>query len=60
VCCSYPSEAVRGMVASGVEMFAAVATLADVTWIDLPTGHWPMLSRPDDLADVIAGEAGRD
>jgi len=59
VCCSFPSDAVRGMVASGVEMFAAVAELADVTWVDLPTGHWPMLSRPIDLADVIAREADR-
>lgn len=34
--------------------------MADPTVVDLPTGHWPMLSRPADLADLIATEASRD
>ena len=35
------------------------ADLEDLTLVDLPTGHWPMLSRPADLADIIAAEADR-
>ncbi|WP_425841074.1 alpha/beta fold hydrolase [Streptomyces fractus] len=35
----------------------------DVTFFELPTGHWPMLSCPDELADVLlraaAGEGTR-
>ena len=31
-------------------MMAERATLRDVELIDLPTGHWPMWSRPADLA----------
>jgi pimeloyl-ACP methyl ester carboxylesterase len=59
VCCSLPSETVRGLVAAGEPMFAAVAELANVDYVDLPTGHWPMWSRPDDLAEVIAAAARR-
>jgi hypothetical protein len=22
-------------------------------FVELPTGHWPMFSRPDDLAEII-------
>jgi len=59
VCCSIPSDVVRGMAVPGT-MFAPLADLADLTLVDLPTGHWPMLSRPADLADLIAAEADRD
>ncbi|MFG3081686.1 alpha/beta fold hydrolase [Streptomyces parvulus] len=43
----------------------ALRTLTDprVTFFELPTGHWPMLSRPAELADVLlraaAGEGHR-
>ena len=38
-------------------MFAPVADLADITYVDLPTGHWPMWSRPVELAELIADAA---
>lgn len=41
-------------------MFAEVARLEDVDMVDLPTGHWPMWSRPADLAQVVLAAAGRD
>ncbi|WP_167040526.1 alpha/beta hydrolase [Salinibacterium sp. ZJ454] len=59
VCCSIPSETVQALVAAGEPMFAAVAQLSDVEYVDLPTGHWPMWSRPTDLADLISDAAGR-
>jgi hypothetical protein len=34
-------------------MFAPIAALTDVSYVDLPTGHWPTWSRPDDLALAI-------
>jgi len=34
-------------------MFAEVSLLEHVETIDLPTGHWPMWSRPRDLAAVM-------
>ena len=36
---------------------AGLRELRDVTWIDLPTSHWPMWSRPRELAAIIAGVA---
>lgn len=36
---------------------AGLAELRDVTWIDLPTSHWPMWSRPRELAAIIGDVA---
>lgn len=36
---------------------AGIPELRDTTWIDLPTSHWPMWSRPDDLARLIGDVA---
>lgn len=38
---------------AGHPMFAEVASLERVDVVDLPTGHWPMWSRPSDLAEII-------
>jgi pimeloyl-ACP methyl ester carboxylesterase len=32
---------------------AGIPELRDVTWVDLPTSHWPMWSRPTELAGII-------
>ena len=32
---------------------AGIQELRNATWIDLPTSHWPMWSRPHDLARII-------
>ena len=57
VCCSLLSAQVREIVQSGHPMFAEVAHLEHVDYIDLPTGHWPMWSRPADLANAIHAAA---
>ena len=36
---------------------AGVPELGDVTWVDLPTSHWPMWSRPQELAATIGDVA---
>ncbi len=56
VCCSIPSSTVREMAASGNPMFAPIRDDSDVALVDLPTGHWPMLSEPRALASIIARE----
>ncbi|MBV1780903.1 alpha/beta hydrolase [Paeniglutamicibacter sp. ABSL32-1] len=53
VCCSISSEQVMELVRAGHPMFAEVANLEHLNVIDLPTGHWPMWSRPRDLAELI-------
>lgn len=57
VCCSIPGAQMLELAQSGHPMFAETAELTDVDILDLPTGHWPMWSRPGDLADVIAAAA---
>ena len=59
IACSFSSEVVMQMVREGHPMMAEVATLRDVELVDLPTGHWPMWSRPIDLASAIAKAAER-
>jgi hypothetical protein len=44
---------------TGHPMFAEVANLEHLDVIDLPTGHWPMWSRPRDLAKAIQSAASR-
>jgi pimeloyl-ACP methyl ester carboxylesterase len=36
---------------------AGIPEMRNATWIDLPTSHWPMWSRPDDLARIIGDVA---
>lgn len=53
VCCSISGEQVMELAKAGHPMFAEVANLEHVDVVDLPTGHWPMWSRPRDLAEII-------
>jgi pimeloyl-ACP methyl ester carboxylesterase len=59
IACSVPSEVMRRMAREGLPMMAEVATLRNVEFVDLPTGHWPMWSRPADLAAAISAAALR-
>jgi pimeloyl-ACP methyl ester carboxylesterase len=36
---------------------AGIPELRNATWVDLPTSHWPMWSRPRELAGIIADVA---
>lgn len=57
VCCSIPGKQVLELARGGHPMFTEVANLERLDVIDLPTGHWPMWSRPRDLAKVIQSAA---
>ncbi|PNI08799.1 esterase [Arthrobacter sp. AFG7.2] len=59
VCCSIPSAQVLELARAGHAMFAEVANIEHLDVIDLPTGHWPMWSRPRDLAKAIQSAASR-
>ncbi|CAM2733866.1 alpha/beta fold hydrolase [Actinomyces slackii] len=53
ICCSLPSAQILALAEQGHPMFSAVAQLTHMDMVDLPTGHWPMWSRPQELADAI-------
>jgi pimeloyl-ACP methyl ester carboxylesterase len=36
---------------------AGIPELRNATWVDLPTSHWPMWSKPDDIARIIGDVA---
>lgn len=57
VCCSISSAQVMELVQAGHPMFAEVENIKNLESIDLPTGHWPMWSRPLELARVIQAAA---
>jgi pimeloyl-ACP methyl ester carboxylesterase len=57
VCTGFTSQQVQDFVAEGYAWLGGLAELHDVTYIDLPTSHWPMWSRPQDLAAVIGSVA---
>ena len=57
VCTAFPSEQYRSYAEQGAPFLAGLLDHTDVTYVDLPTGHWPMWSRPRELADVIGAVA---
>jgi len=58
VCTGFPSEQVKDAVKAGDAWIGGLAELRDVTYVDLPTSHWPMWSRPRELARIIGEVAG--
>lgn len=58
ICTGFPSDKVKTYAeAENPSWLAGLAELRDITWIDLPTSHWPMWSRPRDLAEIIGNVA---
>ncbi|AWS42998.1 alpha/beta fold hydrolase [Streptosporangium sp. 'caverna'] len=57
ITCSFPLEQVHAMIASGHPFFAA---LAEPEWSfdAVPTGHWPMFSKPAETAAALAALSG--
>jgi hypothetical protein len=40
-------------VAEGMEPVRELTEIREVTYVDLPTGHWPQFTKPVELARVI-------
>ena len=57
ICTGYTSEEYKDAVKEGYAWLAGLTELRDVTWVDLPTSHWPMWSRPQELAVIIGDVA---
>jgi pimeloyl-ACP methyl ester carboxylesterase len=54
ICTSFPAEAYQRYASeSDLSWLAGIRELRDITWVDLPTSHWPMWSRPTELAALI-------
>jgi hypothetical protein len=57
VCTGYTSEQYKDAVKEGYGFVRGLTELRDVTWVDLPTSHWPMWSKPRELAAIIGDVA---
>jgi pimeloyl-ACP methyl ester carboxylesterase len=57
ICTAFTSEQYRDAVKDGYGFVRGLTELRDVTWVDLPTSHWPMWSRPQELAEIIGDVA---
>ncbi|MEX1077593.1 MAG: alpha/beta hydrolase [Homoserinimonas sp.] len=58
ICCEFPSEVLRGMMAEGHPYVAELGTIKDRELVDLPTGHWPQFTKPRELASAILAAVG--
>jgi pimeloyl-ACP methyl ester carboxylesterase len=57
ICTGYTAEQYKDAVKEGYTWLGGFGELRNITWVDLPTSHWPMWSRPKELADIIGGMA---
>ncbi|MGH3366748.1 MAG: alpha/beta fold hydrolase [Nocardioidaceae bacterium] len=53
IACEFPSAMLRDWVEQEHPYVAELARMRDVDYVDLPTGHWPQFTRPEDLGRAI-------
>ena len=59
ICTGFSAEQYRTYAREHPEwaFLAGIPELRNVTWIDLPTSHWPMWSKPSELASIMGDVA---
>jgi pimeloyl-ACP methyl ester carboxylesterase len=58
VACEFASEKLRDWMAKGQPALQELAKVRDVDYVDLPTGHWPQFTRPEELGRAIVASVG--
>lgn len=53
ICTGYASEQYKDAAQKGYAWLSGLNELHNVRYIDLPTSHWPMWSRPRELAQIL-------
>ena len=54
ICTAFSSADYQEYAKQGMPFLAGYLELRNIDWVDLPTSHWPMWSRPKDLAQILA------
>jgi pimeloyl-ACP methyl ester carboxylesterase len=49
----FTSELLQGWIKQGLAPVQEFTKIRDVEYVDLPTGHWPQFTRPEELARAI-------
>ena len=57
ICTGYSAQEYKEAMGEGYAWLAGLQEVRNLTWVDLPTGHWPMWSRPKELAEIIGDVA---
>jgi pimeloyl-ACP methyl ester carboxylesterase len=57
ICPEFTSEMLKGWIAQGMAGLAELAKVREIDYVDLPTGHWPQFTRPEDLGRSLAAIA---
>jgi pimeloyl-ACP methyl ester carboxylesterase len=57
ICTGFTAEQYKESMKEGYSFLAGFNELRDIRWVDLPTSHWPMWSRPKELAEIIGDVA---
>ena len=58
IACEFPSAKLREWMEQGHPYVRELAMIRDVDYIDLPTGHWPQFTRPEELGRAILSSVG--
>ncbi|MFM8793753.1 MAG: esterase/lipase family protein [Acidimicrobiales bacterium] len=53
IACEFSPAQLQEWAAGGAPNLAELASLTDLTWMHVPTGHWPMLTKPAELAAAL-------
>lgn len=59
IACQFPTGMMREMIAKDHPHVAELARIRDYELVDLPTGHWPQLTKPAELAIAILAAVDR-
>ncbi len=59
IACEMPGSLLRNLMEAGHPYVAELSRHRNYEIVDLPTGHWPMFTRPADLGEAIAAAVSR-
>ena len=55
----FPSAVTRELIEQGHPFVSELAKVRNVNYVDLPTGHWPQFTRPEELGRAILASLDR-
>jgi pimeloyl-ACP methyl ester carboxylesterase len=57
ICTGYSIAEYQDAIKEGYDFIVGLQELRNLTWVELPTSHWPMWSRPQELMEILADVA---
>ncbi|RZU65859.1 pimeloyl-ACP methyl ester carboxylesterase [Microterricola gilva] len=59
IACEFTAAQLSDWVGAGQPFVAELARLTDAEYVDLPTGHWPQFTKPDELGALLLATVER-